>query len=255
MKETHNALENITNNINLIELTSAPNWVSQLHHLARKTLYKDLLLSDKHLSIITYTPDESSFFNGHDPIQLVQQCPGLVTFHIQANSEWPDDKALVDPFQCNLVIQVLTVADTGQIHEHFRYVDEQIHIYNLDRQFLGVPEGPFAPSQAYQLFINDVNFSAMNLEWKKFARQVAAMADIQANAPYQETICEWLLALSYEKKPNIRIIKALLSAFNTGTFDLDDDSTNTLNLAINSFRSLPDALANLSFDDEADHND
>lgn len=233
----------------LNELTNAPNWVSELHHLARKALYKELLNSDRHINIITYTPDAQCFFNGEDPVRLVQECPGLITFRIQARNEWPQDKALLDPFHCNLIIQILTTEDNAGIHEHFRYVDEQIALYQLDRQFLASPEGKFKPTQAYQLFINDVNFSAMNLEWEKFSRQVSSMASIEANAPYQETICEWLVSLSHEHKPNIRIIKALLSAFNLGYFDLDDDSTNSLNVAQQSFQSLPDALLNLTFGD------
>ena len=50
----------------LTELTNAPNWVSQLHHVARKTLYKELLISDRHINIITYTPDPQCFLNDVD---------------------------------------------------------------------------------------------------------------------------------------------------------------------------------------------
>lgn len=231
----------------LTELTNAPNWVSQLHHVARKTLYKELLFSDRHINIITYTPDPQCFLNGEDPIRVVQQCPGLVAFRIQSRDAWPHDKALIDPFNCNLIIQILTTADLAQINQYFRYVDNQIALLQMDRQFLASPEGMYRPTQAYQLFINDVNFSAMNLEWDKFARQVITMANIKANAPYQETICDWLVLLSHEQKPNIRIIKALLSAFNYGFFDLQDETTNSLNLATHSFQSLPDALVNLTF--------
>ena len=50
----------------LTELTNAPNWVSQLHHVARKTLYKEFLISDRHINIITYTPDPQCFLNDVD---------------------------------------------------------------------------------------------------------------------------------------------------------------------------------------------
>jgi len=244
--------------VELRAITGTPNWVSQLHHVARKTLYKELLISDRQSNIITYTPDPQCFLNGEDPIRVVQQCPGLIALRIQSRDTWPHDKALIDPFNCNLIIHILTTADLAQINQHFRYVDNQIAILQMDRQFLAFPEGMFKPTQAYQLFINDVNFSAMNLEWDKFARQVITMANIKANAPYQETICDWLVLLSHEQKPNIRIIKALLSAFNYGFFDLQDETTNSLNLAKQSFLSLPDALVNLTFgygDDlcECDH--
>ena len=229
------------------ELTSAPNWVTQLHHIARRTLYQELLVRDQHVNIVTYTPDEQCFFNGDDPIRLVQQCPGLVTFHLETRQAWPTDLAELDPFNSNLVLHVLTSADTATLHEHFRYVDDQIQMYQLDRQFLAFPEGDYAPTQAYQLFTNDANFSAVNLEWDKFAKQVAAMADIEANAPYQETILEWLVSLSHEAQPNARIIKAMLNAFSNGVFDLEDQSQRAKAVASSSFVPLSDALSNLTF--------
>jgi len=115
----------------LTELTNAPNWVSQLHHVARKTLYKELLISDRHINIITYTPDPQCFLNGEDPIRVVQQCPGLVAFRIQSRDAWPLDKARIDPFNCNLIIQILTTADLAQINQHFRYVDNQIALLQV----------------------------------------------------------------------------------------------------------------------------
>lgn len=231
-----------------LELTSAPKWVSQLHHIARITLFKGLIASDKHLHIITYTPDENTVENGIDPLTIVQQCPGLISFHIDTSEPITEEDTLLSSLSCKLDIQILVTSEIPQINEYFNQLNIPMHIYTLDRQFLAFPEGKFIPTQAYQLFTDEINFSIINGDWKKYSQQSSAMLAVQANAPYQETTIEWLNALSHENKPNTRIIKALLATFATGNFDLEDYSQSAITLASSSFQPLSAALSSLSYD-------
>jgi|GEM_PF-3982914 len=241
-------LRNKHPSVTTLELTSAPKWVSQLHHIARITLYKGLAASDKHLHIITYTPDEKELGNGIDPMTIVQQCPGLISFHIDTSEPISEEDTFSNSLNCKLDIQILVSSEPPQINEYFNRLNIPVHTYILDRQFLAFPEGKFIPTQAYRLFTDEINFSIINGDWKKYAQQSAAMFAVQANAPFQETTIEWLTALSHENKPNTRIIKALLAIFKAGNFDLVDSSQSAIALASSSFQPLSAALNSLFYD-------
>ena len=194
-------------------LLQVPEWLYRQAHEARIAIYQQLQQSDQHALVIEYRPDEGCFFNAEDPINSVLECPGLIAYDVipngQADSEF-------DPFSCHLRIQALVIADEHIVAEHFKYVIEQVELYQLDRQLLAFAEGDWHATDAYQLFIDDVNFSALNQEWPKFAKQTQAMQDIVAPSEFHSTALDWLATLAQEALPSQMVIKSLLHSFGTG---------------------------------------
>mgnify|MGYP000144421261 CR=1 FL=1 len=229
----------------MFELTAAPSWLSQLHHEARRVLYQQLNYVDQHLTIVMYQPDKDCFIRADDPVKWAQQCPDLISLHMEQRSVIGNDDATLDPMMCQIVFHLCTTAEPNQVITYFAKAEQAITLYRLNRQFLAFPEGEFTPTDAYKLFIDDVNFSVVNQLWDKYTYQVRAMNAVTATAPYQQSIIQWLVSLSHEAKPNIRIIKALLEACDNGQFSLEDDIQRAKIDALASFTPLSQALQQL----------
>ena len=233
--------------VTVVELTAAPNWLMQLSHEARIGLFRQLQQADQHLLVVAYTPDESCFFNGDDPIRLMQLMPGMETLVLETTTDLPDDLSTLDPFLCQLKCHALSSGDYDTCHNHLKYVSDQCEFFTMDRSFLAVPEGDYAPTDAYKLFIDDVNFSAINADWDKLSRQVNEMASIKANAHYQQNLIEWLAFLATELEPNARVIKALLNALKDGQFVLENSQTVAQKVAADQFTPIQAAMDDLIF--------
>lgn len=80
---------------------------------------------------IVYDPDPGCFFNGEDPLKLVRRLPGLAALRISAREDWPAPEAL-DPFLCNLRIDVLAVGEEAAVRHPFRLVADQVRISAVD---------------------------------------------------------------------------------------------------------------------------
>ncbi|WP_158045320.1 Hpt domain-containing protein [Skermanella pratensis] len=95
---------------------------------------------------IVYDPDPGCFFNGEDPLKLVGRLPGLAALRISPRDDWPAPEAL-DPFLCNLRIDLLAVGEEAAIRHPFRLAADQVHITAVDPDALGAePAFPQPPA-------------------------------------------------------------------------------------------------------------
>lgn len=244
---TGEEITEVEESVSVPELTAAPNWLMQLSHEARIGLFRQLQQADQHLLVVAYTPDEGCFFNGDDPVRLMQLMPGMETLVLETTADLPNDLSTLDPFLCQLKCHALSSGDYDACHTHLKYVSDQCEFFTMDRSFLAVPEGNYAPTDAYQLFIDDVNFSAINADWEKLSRQVNEMSGIKANAPYQQNLIEWLAFLATERQPNARVIKALLSALKDGQFILENTQAVAEKVVAEQFTPMQAAMDELVF--------
>ena len=80
---------------------------------------------------IEYTPIESCFFAGEDPVHLVSQMPQMSSFSILEVKPWqalPD----IDPFTCNIRFHIIAIGTIDDVKATFKYVDDQIQIFTPD---------------------------------------------------------------------------------------------------------------------------
>ena len=57
---------------------------------------------------ISYEPFAGCFFNGDDPVQLMQQVPGLLAFQIEPSEPFAP-LAEIDPYACNLRLRAISI--------------------------------------------------------------------------------------------------------------------------------------------------
>jgi two-component system chemotaxis sensor kinase CheA len=84
---------------------------------------------------IVYKPDPRCFFNGDDPLKLIAGLPGLVAIRISPREDWAALDS-IDPFQCNLVIEALTLGEEAAIRHVFRLVPDQVRIAEVHPETL-----------------------------------------------------------------------------------------------------------------------
>ena len=70
------------------------------------------------------------FFKGEDPWHLARSTPGLRHLAVAALEPWPAAEVF-DCYRCNLDLLLVSDAPVAALHEHFRYVPEQVELYEL----------------------------------------------------------------------------------------------------------------------------
>ncbi|UEM23701.1 chemotaxis protein CheA [Skermanella mucosa] len=95
---------------------------------------------------IVYDPDPGCFFTGEDPLKLVSRLPGLAALRISPREDWPAPEIL-DPFLCNLRIDLLAVGEEEAVRHPFRLVADQVRVSAVDAEILGPePARPRPPA-------------------------------------------------------------------------------------------------------------
>ncbi len=79
---------------------------------------------------LRYKPEAECFFKGEDPWHHSKLTPGLQGLDVGPLVAWPSADAL-DCFACNLDIVLISDAPRAYVEEHFRYVPEQIEIFDV----------------------------------------------------------------------------------------------------------------------------
>ncbi|MFT6421416.1 MAG: two-component system chemotaxis sensor kinase CheA [Thalassolituus sp.] len=92
------------------------------------------------LWLLTYTPTNDCFFQGDDPLHTAMQAPCVLSGSLTMKaSEIP--LLELDPYQCDVIINMLSHASDEEIREHFRYVPDQLVTEELSKEQLLVLTG------------------------------------------------------------------------------------------------------------------
>jgi two-component system chemotaxis sensor kinase CheA len=113
----------------------APDWLASLP--------AELLAAHPTAVAWRYTPESECFFKGEDPWLLAKQAPAIVHLVIAPQQAWPSS-AEVDCYRCNLDLIALSDAPVAYVNEHFRYVPEQLAVFELRH----LAAARLAPTQA-----------------------------------------------------------------------------------------------------------
>ncbi len=101
---------------------AAPAWLARLPAA--------LLAQRPDAVAVRYTPEPECFFKGEDPWRMAQLTPGLLDLVVQPLEAWPAGSDL-DCYRCNLDLVMLSSAPKAYVEEHFRYVPEQVELWDL----------------------------------------------------------------------------------------------------------------------------
>jgi two-component system chemotaxis sensor kinase CheA len=77
-----------------------------------------------------YAPDAGCFFRGDDPLKQAAAAPDLLALRVAPREPWPDLADLA-PFDCNLVIEGLSLAPADAVRAAFRLAGDQIVLAEL----------------------------------------------------------------------------------------------------------------------------
>lgn len=102
---------------------------SWLHDLLERSAARldDERSAGRALVAVRYRPATDCFFAGDDPMAFVRDVPDLLVLDISPAAPWPP-LADVDPYHCNLLIELVTAASLADVQRLFRFVPDQVEI-------------------------------------------------------------------------------------------------------------------------------
>jgi two-component system chemotaxis sensor kinase CheA len=106
-----------------------PDWLADLPAEERQAALNEASRDGADLQAITYTPDDGCFYRGEDPVNLVLQLPGLLSFSVVRRDEI--DLAEMDPFRSALIYRAVAAQPRWEIEQLFRYVIDQVEIATI----------------------------------------------------------------------------------------------------------------------------
>ncbi|MBR1279986.1 chemotaxis protein CheA [Bradyrhizobium sp. AUGA SZCCT0283] len=107
-----------------------PEWVSQLIAAERDAITSRMPEGPMTATAISYEPFAGCFYNGDDPVHLMQQVPGLLAFQIEPREPFVP-LADIDPYACNLRLRAISIGNRDEIAALFRLVPDQTQIISV----------------------------------------------------------------------------------------------------------------------------
>ena len=123
-----------------------PEWVSRLIAAERDAMTSRMPDGPMLATAISYEPFAGCFYNGDDPLQLMQQVPDLLAFHIEPREPFVP-LADIDPYACNLRLRAISAANRDEIASIFRLVPDQIQIIGIPPEALPAAAKHITPSE------------------------------------------------------------------------------------------------------------
>ena len=106
-----------------IAQTRQPDWLAALLARAPEAVAQ---ASGQALTAMRYVPRADCFLSGDDPLALVRSVPGLLHLHIAPHQPWAAGQ--IEPFTCNLVIELLSTAPADEVRRIVRFVSDQVSV-------------------------------------------------------------------------------------------------------------------------------
>ena len=116
-----------------------PEWVSQLIAAERDAITSRMPEGPMAATAISYEPLAGCFYSGDDPVQLMQQVPGLLAFQIEPREPFVPI-ADTDPYACNLRLRAISIGNRDEIAALFRLVPDQTEIISVPSEALPAAE-------------------------------------------------------------------------------------------------------------------
>ena len=122
-----------------VGLGPLPEWVSQLIAAERDAITSRMPEGPMAATAILYEPFAGCFFNGDDPVHLMQKVPGLLAFQIEPREPFVP-LTDIDPYACNLRLRAISIGNRDEIAALFRLVPDQTQIISVPSEALPAAE-------------------------------------------------------------------------------------------------------------------
>ena len=122
-----------------VGLGPLPEWVSQLIAAERDAITSRMAEGPMAATAILYEPFAGCFFNGDDPVHLMQKVPGLLAFQIEPREPFVP-LTDIDPYACNLRLRAISIGNRDEIAALFRLVPDQTQIISVPSEALPAAE-------------------------------------------------------------------------------------------------------------------
>lgn len=117
-------------------LTALYDWLPTLPEKKRSEFSKSIADGESLLALC-YAPDESSFFFGDDPINLIRQLKDIRTLQIfTGKTDISETFESYDPFVCRLSFMAVVADSKESLTSLFGYVEEQFCLVDLKPEYL-----------------------------------------------------------------------------------------------------------------------
>jgi two-component system chemotaxis sensor kinase CheA len=113
-----------------LDQTAPPDWALRLFESCRARIMGGIGQDVTGLCAVSYEPAIDCFFNGDDPLRLMQQIPDLLAFRLEPREPWAS-LADLDPYRCNLRLQAICGASQAEVASIFRLSADQVRIAAL----------------------------------------------------------------------------------------------------------------------------
>ena len=111
------------------ERHALPDWVDRV--IASRSRDRSAAGEQKRpLLAFSYEPTPGCFFDGDDPLALMQRVPKLLAFRAEAREAWPPLQEY-DPYSCNLRLLGLSAATHAELATIFRLVPDQVRFFEI----------------------------------------------------------------------------------------------------------------------------
>ena len=114
---------------------SLPEWVSALIAAEHDAITSRMREGPIAATAISYEPLAGCFYNGDDPVQLMQRVPGLLALQIEPREPFVP-LADIDPYACNLRARAISIGNRDEIAALFRLVPDQTQIISIPSEAL-----------------------------------------------------------------------------------------------------------------------
>jgi two-component system chemotaxis sensor kinase CheA len=111
------------------ERQTLPHWVNRVI-ASRSNLSAGAGGQKGPLLALAYEPAPGCFFDGDDPLALMQRVPKLLAFRAEAREAWPPLQEF-DPYSCNMRLLGLSAASHAELATIFRLVPDQVSFFEI----------------------------------------------------------------------------------------------------------------------------
>ena len=165
-----------------------PAWLSDLPEADRMDAYG--AASGRPLLAWSFDPEESCFFNGNDPIAMLQHSPGMLAMRTTSCEPLPAFNVL-DPLACWLRFEVLSLASREALEEHMRYVADCIDIREIEPCELVIPRGASAATPVFRDFVRVARQQLELGDLNTLARSISTLLSMVAPESLQASALRW----------------------------------------------------------------
>ncbi len=162
------------------------------------------------VSLVTYSPEESSFYKGEDPFLYARRTPGFLWGTAVEKEPWTPLEEM-DCYRCNVEFRILSSAPEEDIREHFKYVPEQIRIRTIETSELVVPSGDKSDGEVYSDFVSDAESYLEEGSYDKLKQSAEVLLELSSPELLQSSVLRWIIFLLETAPDKTGLIKELIN--------------------------------------------